>query len=193
MRLLDWPQKAYKFVVVQLLSHVSLWLHEWWHTRLACPSPSPRACSNSCPLHQWCRPTISSFVAHFSSCPQSFPSGSFPVSGLFAIRWPKHWSFSFSISPSNEYSGFISFRSDYFDLLAVQGTLESSPAPQFESINFSALNLLCGPSLTSIHDCWKNHNFDYMHLCGKVVSLLFNILSRLVMAFLPRSKSLLTL
>ena len=72
-------------------------------------------------------------------------------------------------------------------------SLECFPAPQFESFNFSALNVLYGPSLTSIHDYWKNHNFDYMDLCGKVLSLLFNILSRFVMAFLPRSKSLLIL
>ena len=83
------------------------------------------------------------------------------------IRWPKYWSFSFSISPSNEYSGLISFRMDWFDLLAVQGTFseESSPTPQFESINSSALNLLYGPTLTSIHGHWKNHSFDYTDLC----------------------------
>ena len=68
------------------------------------------------------------------------------------IRWPKYWSFSFSISPSNEYSGLISFRIKWFDLLAIQGTQESSPAPQFESINFSVFSLLYGPTLTSIHE-----------------------------------------
>ena len=74
--------------------------------------------------HQWCHPTISSSVAPFSSCLQSFPaSGSFPMSQFF--RWPKYCNFSFSISPSNEYSGLISFRMDWFDLLAVQGTLKS--------------------------------------------------------------------
>ena len=74
--------------------------------------------------HQWCHPTISSSVAPFSSCLQSFPaSGSFPVSQFF--RWPKYCNFSFSISPSNEYSGLISFRMDWFDLLEVQGTLKS--------------------------------------------------------------------
>ena len=74
------------------------------------------------------------------------------------IRWPKYLNFSFSISPSNEYSWLISFRMDWFDLLAVQGTLKSSPAPQFESINF--FSFLYDPTLTSIHDCWKNHSFD---------------------------------
>ena len=82
----------------------------------------------------------------------------FPKESVLHIRWPKCW--SFSISPSNEYSGLISFRIDWFDLLAVQGTQESSPAPQFESIGASALSLLSGPALTSIHDYWKNHSFD---------------------------------
>ena len=77
-------------------------------------------------------------------------------------RWPKYW--SFSISPSNEYSELISFRIDWFDLFEVQGTLKSSPAPQFES-NSLVLSLLYGPVLTSVDDYWKNHRFDYMNLC----------------------------
>ena len=78
------------------------------------------------------------------------------------IRWPKYWNFSFSISPSNEYSGLISFMLDKFDLRAVQATLKSlsSSAPQFESINYLALCLLYSPTLTSIHSYWKNHSFD---------------------------------
>ena len=76
------------------------------------------------------------------------------------MRWPKYWSFSFSISASNEYSGLISFRIDWSDLLAVQGTLESPPTPQFKSINSSALSFLHSPTLTSIHDHWKNHSLD---------------------------------
>ena len=77
------------------------------------------------------------------------------------IRWPKYWSFSFSISPSNEYSGLTYLRIVWFDFLAVQGTLEeSSPAPQFESISSLAFTLLYGPTLTSIHDPWKNHSLD---------------------------------
>ena len=97
------------------------------HTSLPCLSPFPRVCSISCPLTQWCHPTISSSVALFSSCPQSFlASGSFPMSqSALCIRQPKYWSFSFSISPSNEYSELVSFRIDWFDLLAVQGTLKS--------------------------------------------------------------------
>ena len=81
------------------------------------------------------------------------------------IRWTKYWNFSFSISPSNEYSGLISFTIDCFDILAVQGTLKSLPAPQFESINFSVPSLLYGPTLTSVHDYWKNQSLDYMDLC----------------------------
>ena len=88
--------------------------------RLSCPSPAPGAYPNLCPLHQWCHPTISSSVNPFSSCLQSSPaSGSCPMSSFF--RCPKYWSFSFSISPSNEYSRLISFRIGWFDLLAVQG------------------------------------------------------------------------
>ena len=95
------------------------------HTRLPCPSLTPRVYSNSCPLSRWCHPAISSFVVAFSSCPQSLPaSGSFPESSL-CMRWPKYWSFSFSISPSNEHSGPTSPRMDWLDLLAVQGTLKS--------------------------------------------------------------------
>ena len=80
---------------------------------------------------------------------------------VLRIRWPKYWSFSFSISPSNQYSGVISFRIDWFDLLVVQGTTqESYPAPQFKRINSSVLSFLYGPTLTSIHDYWKNHSSD---------------------------------
>ena len=76
------------------------------------------------------------------------------------IRWLKYWSFSFSISPSNEYSGLISFRIDWFDIFAVQGTLS-----QFKSINSLVLSFLYSPTLTSIHDYWKNHSLDLMDLC----------------------------
>ena len=104
----------------------------------------------------------------------------------------KYWSFSFSMSPSNEYSRLISFRIDWFDLPAVRGTLKSSPTPQLKSINSSAFSLLYGPALTFIHDSWKNHNFDYTDLCMQSnVSLLFIMLSRFVIAFLQRSKRLL--
>ena len=102
----------------------SLWPHGLQHARFPCPSPSSRTCSNSHPLSQWCHPTISSSVIPFSSCIQSFPASVFSSESVLHIRWPQCWNFSFSISLSNEYSGFISFRIDWFDLLAVQGTLK---------------------------------------------------------------------
>ena len=99
--------------------------------------------------------------------PSIFPSNrvSSNESGLH-MRLPKYLSFSFSISPSDEYSGLISFRMDWLDLLAVQGdSQESSPTPQFKSINSSVLSFLYSPTLTSIHDYWKNHSLDQMDLC----------------------------
>ena len=91
----------------------------------------------------------------------------FSNESVLCIRWPKYRSFSFSISPPSEYSGLISFRIDWFDLLAVQGTdsEEASPTPQFKSINSLVLNFLYSPALTSIHDYWKNHSFDWMAVC----------------------------
>ena len=105
-------------------------------------------------------------------CPLLLLPSIFPYIRVFSsesalcIKRPNYWSFSLRISPSNEYSGLISFRTDWFDLLAVQGTLkESSPTPQFKSISSSTLSLLYGPTLISIHDYWKNHSFDYLELC----------------------------
>ena len=98
----------------------SLQPHEPQHTRPPSLPPSPGSHSNPCPLSWCCHPTISSSVVPFSSCPQSFPA-----SGSFRIRWPKYWSFNFSISPSNEHPGLISFMMDWLHLLAVQGTLKS--------------------------------------------------------------------
>ena len=93
--------------------------------------------------------------------PSIFPSiRVFSNKSVLCIRWPKYWGFSFSISLSNEYSGLISFRMDWLDLLAVQGTQEPSPTPQFKSISSSTLSFLYSSTLTSIHDYWKNHSFD---------------------------------
>ena len=93
--------------------------------------------------------------------PSIFPSMRvFSNESVLHIRWPKYWSFSFSIIPSNEYSELISFRMDWLDLLAVQGTLKSSPTPWFKRINSSVLSFLHSPTLTSIHDYWKNHSLD---------------------------------
>ena len=103
----------------------SVLLHGPQHSRLPSPSLSPGACSSSCPLSWRCHPTISSCVIPFSSC-LDFPSITvFSNESALCIRWPKYWSFSFSISPFNEYSGPISFRIYWFDLFAVQGTLKS--------------------------------------------------------------------
>ena len=129
----------------------SLWPHGPQHTRLPCPSPTPGVYPNSCPLSRWCHPTISSSVVPFFSCLQSFPaSGSFQMRSALRIRWPKYWSFSFSISPSNEHSGLISFRIDWLDLLVVQGTLNSllqcilqSERSQTEIVTYSMIPITC--------------------------------------------------
>ena len=103
----------------------TLRLHGLQHSRLPCPSPTPRTCSNSCPLSQWCHRIISSFYP-FLLLPSIFPSiRVFSKELALRIRWPKYWSFSFSISSSDEYSGLISFRIDWLDLLTVQGTLKN--------------------------------------------------------------------
>ena len=93
--------------------------------------------------------------------PSIFPSIKiFSNESILQIRWPKYWSFSFSICPSNEYSGLISIRIDWFDFLAVQRTQESSPTPEFKSISSLMLSYFYGPTFTSIHNYWKNHIFD---------------------------------
>ena len=126
--------------------------------RLPCPSPTPGAYSNSCPLSQWCHPTICHPLFLLPSVFLSIRV--FSNESVLHIRWPKYGNFSFSICPSNEYSGLISFRMDWLDLFAIQGTLKSPPTPQFKSINSSVLSFLYSPTLTSIHDYWKNHSFD---------------------------------
>ena len=167
----------------------SLQSHGLQHARLPCPLSSPGACSNPCPLSLWCHPTISSSVIPFSSCLQSFPaSGSFPMSVL-RIRWPNYWSFIFS--PSSEYLELISFRMDWFDLLAVQGTLKSllqHHSSKTSILWHSAFFMvqLSHPHMTT----GKNIALTRQIFVGKVMSLLFNMLSRLITAFLPRSRSL---
>ena len=103
----------------------SLWPHESQHARPPCPLPTPRVHSNSCASSRWCHPAISSSVIPFCSCPQSLQASVFSNESALRMRWPKNWSFSFSISASNEHPGLISFRMDWVDLLAVQGTLRS--------------------------------------------------------------------
>ena len=100
----------------------SLRPHGLQHARPPCPSPTPRVYTNSCPLSRWCHPTVVTFSSHL----QSYPSiRVFSNESVLCIRWPKHWSVSFSINPPNEYSGLISFRMDWFYLLSVQWTLKS--------------------------------------------------------------------
>ena len=123
--------------------------------------------------------------------PSIFPSiRVFSSESVLRIRWPKYWSFSFSISPSNECSELIFFRMDWFDLLDIQ---EPSPIPQFKSINSSALSFLYSPTLTSIHNYWRTIDLTRWTFVDKVRSLLFNMLSRLVIACLPSNKHLLIL
>ena len=171
----------------------SLWPHGLQYARLPCPSPTPRAYSNSCPLSQLCHPTISSSVIPFSSCHQPFPhQGLFFNDSVLRIRWSKYWSFSLSLSLSNEYSGLISFRMDWSDLLVVQGTFKSflqhhsSKASVFQNSAFFKVQLSQQYTTTG-----ENIAVTRWTFVGKVMSLLFNMLSRLVMASLPRSKHLL--
>ena len=157
--------------------------HWLQHARLLCPPLSPRVCSNSCPLSQWCCLTIS-FTFNLSKLQGLFQW----VSSLHQVE--KYWSFSFSVNPSNENSGLISFRINWFDLLAVQGTLKSllqyhslkasilHPSAFF-MVQISHLYMTTGKTIA-----WTIHTF-----AGKWC-LLFNTLFRFVIAFLPRSKCL---
>ena len=149
-------------------SCLTLQPHGLQHARLPCPSLSPGVYSDSCPLksvmpsnhHILCHPLL--------LLPSIFPSlRVFPNKSALHIRWPEYWSFSFSISSSNAFSGLISFRIDCFDFLAVQGTRESllQHHNSKTSISSLVLSLLYGPTLTSVCDNGKNHSFDYTDLC----------------------------
>ena len=140
----------------------SLWPHGLQHAWLLFLPLSLGICSNQCPLSQRCYLTIS--LCHpLLLLPSIFPSiRVFSNESTLCIRAPKYWSFSLSISLSNEYPGLISFKIDKFDLLAVQGI---SSTPQFKSVSSLVLSLFYGTILTSIHDYWKNHSFDYADLC----------------------------
>ena len=119
--------------------------------------------------------------------PSIFPRV-FSYESALCIRWPNFWSFSFSISPSNEYSGLISFRIDWLDLLAVQGTLKNLLQCHSSKALILVFSLFYDPTLTSLHSYWKNHSLTIRTFVSKWIYLLFNMLSRLVTAFLPRSK-----
>ena len=169
----------------------SLQPHELQHTRLPCPSHSPRVCSNSCPLSWWFHPTILILYHPLLLLPSIVPSIMvFSNELTLRIRWVKYW--SFSISPSNEYSELIFFRVEWLDLLAVQGTLNSL----FQHHNLKILILWCSaffmvqfshPYMTTS----KPIALTIQTFVGQVMSLHFNILSRFVIAFLSRSKRLL--
>ena len=164
--------------------------HGLQYARLPCPSSTPRACSNSWPSSWWCDPTISSSVIPFSSGLQSFPaSGSFPVSQLvLRIRWPKYW--SFSISPSNEYSGLISFKMDLFELLVVQGTLKSLLQHHSSKASILWCSVFFMVQLSHRYmTTGKTIALTRWTFVGKVTSLLFNTL--LVTAVPPGARPIL--
>ena len=171
----------------------SLQPHELQHARPPCPSPNPGVHSDSHPSSQWCHPAISSSVIPFSSCPQIPPSiRVFSNESTLHMRWSKYWSFSFSTIPSKEIPGLISFRMDWLDLLAVQGTLKS--LLQHHSSTASILRCsafftvqLSHPYMTT----GKTIALTRWTFVCIVTSLLLNMLSRLVIPFLPRSKRLL--
>ena len=172
----------------------SLQHHELQHARPPCPSPTPGVHSDSHSLRQWRHPAISSSVVPFSSCPKSHPaSESFPMSQLFAwggqstgVKFQlEHHSFQRNPRADLLQNGLVG------SLCSPRDSQESSPTPQFKTINSSALSFLYSPTLTSIHDYWKNHSLARRIFVGKVKSLLFNMLSMLAITFLPRSKCLL--
>ena len=140
----------------------SLWPQGVQYTRLPCPSPTPRACSNSCPLSQWCHPTILSSVISFSSsCLQSFPaSGSFLISQFFASSGQIVGASALaSVLPMNVQGSFPLGLTGWISLLS-KGLSRVFSKPQLKSINSSALSFLYSPTLTSVNDYWKNYSFD---------------------------------
>ena len=153
-----------QFISVQFSRSVvsnSLWPPESQYSRPPCPSPYPRVHSDSRPLSPWCHPAISSSVVPFSSCTQSLPaSESFPMSQLFA-RGGQSTGISAlaSVLPKKSQGWSLSEWTSWISLQS-KDSQESSPTPQFKSINSSALSLLHSPTLTSIHDHWKNHSLD---------------------------------
>ena len=183
-----------QFISVQSLSHVWLFATSWLqHARPPCPSPTPAVYSNSVSIES-VTPSNHLILCHpLLLLPSIFPSiRVFSNESALHIMWPKYWSFSFNISRSNEYSGLISFRMEWLALLAVQGTLmsllkhQSSKAPILRCSAFFIVQL-SHPYMTT----GKTIALTRRIVLGKVMSLLFTMLSRLVIIFLPRSKSLL--
>ena len=175
----------------------SLWSHGLQHARHPCPSLSPEVCLKSCPLSWWCHLIISSSATLFSFCLQSFLTSGFffffSNELVLCIRWPKHGSFSFSISPSNEYSGLIFFGIDQLDLLSVQGTLKSLLQLHSSKASILWCSAFCMVQLSQLDMTpEKTMALTMWTFTGKAMSLLFNMLSRFVTAFLLRSKCLLS-
>ena len=160
-------------------------------SRLPRSSPTPRAYSNSCPSSWWCHPTISSSVVPLTSCLQTFPaSGSFPVNHFFTGGQSIGVSASALVLPMNILDWFILGLSGLISLVS-KGLSRVFSNTIFKSINSSVLSFLYGPTLISIHDNWKTIALTRLIFVDKVMSLLFSMLSRLVITFLPRSKCLL--
>ena len=131
--------------------------HEPQHARPPCPSPTPWSSLKPMSIESVMPPNHLILCCPLLLLPSIFPRiRVFSNESALCIRWPKYWSFRFKISPSNEHPGLISSTKDWLDLLAVQGTQESSPTPQLKSINSSVLSLFYYPALTSIHDYWEN-------------------------------------
>ena len=155
-RTLNVPQSS----SVQSLSHVQLFATPWIAARQASLSITNSRSSHRLTSIESAMPSSHLILCHPLLLPSVFPSiRVFSNESALCIRWPNYWSVSFSISPYNEYSGLISFRIDWFDLLSVQETLKSPPSPKFKSISFLVLSFLYRPALTTIHDA-KNHSFD---------------------------------
>ena len=165
----------------------SLQPHGLQHARLPCPSPTPRACSHSCPSDRLILYHPLFLLPSIFPCTRVFSSES-----VLHIRWPKYWSFSFSISPSNEYSRLIFFRIDRLDLLAVQGTLKSLLHHHSSKASILPYSAIFMVQLShSYMTTGQTIALTRCNLVGKVISLLLSMLSRLFIAFLPRSKCLL--
>ena len=188
-----WPSHFSSVQFSRSVVSNSLHPHGLQHARPPCPSPTPGVYSNSCPLSWWCHPTNHLILC----CPLLLPPSILPSIRVFLnesilhIRWPKYWSLSFSVISSNEYSGLISFRMDWLDLLEVQVTLKRllqhhcSKASILQHSAFFTVQL-SHPHMTT----GKTITLTRWTFVGKGMFLLFNMLSRLVITFLPRSKSL---
>ena len=170
----------------------SLWPRGPRHARPPCPSLNLEFTQTHVQSSWWCLPTILSPVVPFSSCLQSFPkSGSFPMSQFFASGGQNIAASALaSVLPMN-FQDWFPLRLTGFISCSPRDSQESSPTPQFKSISSSVLSFVYSPTLTSIRDYWKNHSFDWMHLCWQSNVSPFNALSRFVIAFLPKSKHLL--